>query len=122
VRGALVFFTAFAFLFQSLIIQTHIHGALGDRAGLSGLLAKISASDEQAAPSKASGNQKLPKDDEGRCPVCQAAQSAGAFLAPAAIVVLLPWQNISLVPLLLANETHTNAASHDWRGRAPPSA
>jgi hypothetical protein len=121
VRGALVFFTAFAFLFQSLVIQTHIHGALRDHAGLGGLLAKISASDEQAAPSKASGKQ-LPKDDEGRCPVCQAAQSAGAFLAPAAIVVLLPWQNISLVPLLIANETRTNATSHDWRGRAPPSA
>jgi hypothetical protein len=117
-----VFFTAFAFLFQSLIVQTHIHGALGDSAGLGGLLAKISASDEQAAPSKDSGKQRLPKDDEGRCPICQAAQSAGTFLAAAAIVVLQPWQNISLVPLLFANETPANAASHDWRGRAPPSA
>jgi hypothetical protein len=117
-----VFLTALAFLFQTLIVQTHIHGATGNSAGLGGLLAKISASDEQAAPSKASGKQRPPKDDEGRCPVCQAAQSAGTFVAPAAIVVLQPWQNISLVPLLLANETHTNAASHDWRGRGPPNA
>jgi hypothetical protein len=89
---------------------------------LAGLLASLSTGDEQPAPLKESGKQQAPKNDESHCPFCQAAASAGSFVAPATIVLLLPWQNVSLVPLFLASKTHVDAASHDWRGRAPPRA
>jgi hypothetical protein len=120
-RSIAVFLTAFAFLLQSVIVQSHIHGAALSNAGLGGLIAKISASDEDAPLSKAPGKQ-APKNDESRCPFCQAAQSAGSFVAPAAIALVLPWQNVSLVPLFFTSGTRVDAASHDWRGRAPPHA
>jgi hypothetical protein len=115
--NALALILALTLFLQGMVTQTHIHGATFSH-GLSALLAKISVGVE--APS--GGKHKAPNDDEARCPLCQAAQHAGSFVAPAAIVLLLPWQNISLVPLVLENKTHINPASHDWRGRAPPSA
>ena len=121
-RNALAFFTAFAFLLQSLIVQTHIHGAALAGEGLSGLLAKLSTIDEPAPLAKAPAKQQAPKNDETSCPFCQAAQSAGSFVGPAAIVLLLPWQNVSLVPLFVAHKAHVSATSHDWHGRAPPHA
>ena len=121
-RTLLAFFTAFAFLLQSLIVQTHIHGASLTGPGLSGLLAKLSTFDEPAPLAKAPAKQHAPKNDETSCPFCQAAQIAGSFVAPAAIVLLVPWQNVSLVPLFLASKAHVSTTSHDWHGRAPPHA
>jgi hypothetical protein len=118
----LAFFTAFAFLLQSLIVQTHIHGVSLNTAGLGGLFAKLSADGDGTPLSKAPGGHQTPKNDEGQCPFCQAAQTAGSFVAPAAIVLVLPWQNVSLVPLFLTHKSHVDATSHDWRGRAPPNA
>ena len=120
-RNALAFFTAFAFLLQSLIIQTHVHGASSTGAGFSGLLAKLSTIDEPAL-AKVPAKQQAPKNDETSCPFCQAAQSAGSFVAPAAFALSLPWQNVSLVPIFVAAKAHISATSHAWQGRAPPHA
>ena len=114
-----VFFTAFAFLFQSLVLQTHVHGASGADRGLSGLVSKLSGADELTPPSKSPGKPQAPSGDS-RCPICQAAQSAGSFIAPGAIFLVLPWQNVSLVPVFLASKSPVSAVSHDWQGRAPP--
>jgi hypothetical protein len=121
-RSALALATAIAFFLQGLIIQTHIHGAASPISGFSTLLAKIAAASENDAFTKIPAKNTPAKDDSTRCPFCQAAQSAGSFVSPTAVVLLLPWQNVAVVPLLLAHKFHANAASHSWRGRAPPSA
>lgn len=121
-RDAFVFLTIFAFFLQGLVTQTHIHGATLDGGGFSTLLGKVAAADEQGSAAKAPSKNAPTKDDAARCPFCQASQSTGSFLAPAALVLLLPWQNVSLVPLIVADTHAISTASHSWRGRAPPTA
>jgi hypothetical protein len=119
-QRALVLSVAVAFLLQSLVTQTHIHGAaVPEDLGFGSLLAKIGAADELGEVAK-SPKQAPAHDDSSRCPLCQAAQSAGAFVAPAALVLVLPWQNISFVPLFLSAGSYFDTPSHSWRGRAPP--
>jgi hypothetical protein len=120
-RRALVVVTALAFLLQGLVTQTHIHGTTAN-FGFTAFLAKITAAYETEDFSKAPSKNSPVKDDAARCPFCQAAQSAGSFVTPVAVVLLLPWQNVPVVPLWVADNTRIPAASHDWRGRAPPSA
>jgi len=122
-RPAVTVLVAFTFLLQSLVIQTHIHGAVVSRdAGISGVLAKISAAFEGEDAAKAPAKQSPSTDDTLRCPICQAAQAAGAFLAPAALVLVVPWQNVSLVQIIVGERNHVRPPSHSWHGRAPPAA
>jgi hypothetical protein len=121
-QRALVLSVAVAFLLQSLVTQTHIHGAaIPEDLGFGSLLAKIAAADEVGDVAK-SPKQTPAHDDSARCPLCQAAQSAGAFVAPGALVLILPWQNVSFVPLFVGAGAYFDTPSHSWRGRAPPKA
>jgi hypothetical protein len=120
-RRALAFFTLFAFLLQGIITQTHIHGAtFSSGSGVGAWLAEAASADEAALAAKAP-TKKLPAgDDSSRCPICQTAQLAGAFVAAAAVVVLLPSQSVSLIPVRADERRDFETASHSWRGRAPP--
>src|SRR5579872_1468443 len=123
-RPAFAVFVAFTFFLQSLVIQTHIHGAvMSADAGVVGFLAKMTAALEQQDAAKQAPSKQSPSTDDAlRCPICQAAQAAGAFLTPAAIALVIPWQNVSFVPLVLDERAYITTASHSWRGRAPPTA
>src|SRR5258708_14499780 len=85
-RQALAFFTLFAFLLQGLITQTHIHGAtFSSDSGVGAWLAEAASPDELALAAKPP-TKKLPAaDDSSRCPICQTAQLAAAFVAPASL-------------------------------------
>jgi len=120
-RNALAFFTLFAFLLQGLITQTHIHGAtFSNVSGVSAWLARVGSADELSLAAKSPAKRLPAGDDSSRCPICQTAQLAGAFVASAAIVILLPSQSVSLIPLSIGRSRYFSTASHAWRGRAPP--
>ena len=110
---------ALAFLLQSLVLQTHIHGSTPLAGGVATLLAKAAAADELASW-RTHGKRPPMNDNSSHCPLCQAVQHAGSFVTPAAITLYLPWQNVSLVPRAVALNAKFTAASHSWRGRAPP--
>jgi hypothetical protein len=121
-RPAFSVLVAFTFFLQSLVIQTHIHGAAIAQSGFAGFVAKVSAAIEGQDTSKTPAKQSPSSDDALRCPICQAAHAAGAFLTPSAIALVIPWQNVSFVPLILDERAHITTASHSWHGRAPPTA
>jgi hypothetical protein len=104
-----IFATVLAFLLQSFIAQTHIHGA----SLTLGRTVEIATAQPPAREKKPADNGAID------CPFCQAVVHAGAFLAPAPQVLLPPtWviiaaQFITLRPVAVA-------ATHSWRSRAPP--
>ena len=109
-RALLVAFTIFAFVLQGLATQTHIHPR-----GDSGVSWTFGIADKQAG--KTDGPVQ---DGLTHCAFCDAVAHAGGFVASAPILVLLPSQTFSIIPLELAVPAFVDAASHFWRGRAPP--
>ena len=104
-RLAVTVATLFAFLFQALAIQTHIHGAPGTGLTLSRTL----------------GHDKAPTgDDANACQMCQALLHAGTYLTPVATlphvlsVTILTTLVEAPAPLL------AQFTAHGWNSRAPP--
>ena len=107
-RRFVVFIAAFAFVLQSYIVQTHVHGVgFGAAAGISA----------QRAPEP----DKTPADHGSTdCPLCQAVIHAGAFVAPSAPVLYLPFTWINAAAMIFTSFATAAATAHDWRSRAPP--
>jgi hypothetical protein len=111
-RRFVVFIAAFAFVLQSYIAQTHIHGMLAGFGGASGVTT-------QHAP----GPEKAPFDHGSTdCPLCQAVIHAGAFVAPTAPVLHLPFMWTSAAAVAFTAFVVSAASAHDWQSRAPPRA
>jgi hypothetical protein len=109
-RRFVVFVAVLAFALQSYITQTHIHDA---SQGLGGIV-KI------ATPqSPAQGKTPL-HDGQSDCPFCQAVIHAGAFVASATPLLLLPSTLVETIALVFTARATSNAAAHDWQSRAPP--
>jgi len=103
-RRFVVFVAALAFALQSYIAQTHIHD------GVPGF-----------APRLATGQGKLPADrGQADCPLCQAVIHVGVFVAPASLVLILPFAWVKTDLLVFTARAASAAAAHDWRSRAPP--
>jgi hypothetical protein len=98
-----------AFLLQSFIAQTHVHRASLDF----GTIAKTAAI---PPPS----HTKTPSDNSAAdCPFCQAVAHAGALLAPAPLLLLLP-VGVRHETLFITPRAIAAASAHSWRSRAPP--
>jgi len=123
-RRAIVFLVAAAFFFQSYVTQTHVHPAFtGSVSGASASLdaaavGKLAAQSKQRPP----GDRIPANDDPAKCPLCQAVGHAGQFFSPSAVAILLPTQTASVIELSTSSLIATERASHNWQGRAPPSA
>lgn len=116
-RVALVVFTLFALLLQGLATQTHLHPV--DAGGQSWTFGIA----DRAPPSAAQKAHGTPaQDDLTHCAFCDAIAHSGAFVAAAPALLVLPSQTYSIVPLELTLPAFVDAASHFWRGRAPPKA
>ena len=104
-----VFATVLAFLLQSFIAQTHVHGGFISPAGITRFAAH---------PPPAHG--KIPSDNSAAdCPFCQAVAHGGAFLASAPPLLFLPvW--IRYEAQFVTTRAIAVAATHFWQSRAPP--
>ena len=116
-RRSIAYVTLFAFLLQGFITQTHFHGIKAE-SGLAGALSALA--DATEFDKNASGHDLPPKDDGRHCPFCQAAQSAGSFVAPSPIAIAFPIQIFVSVVELTKLDAQLRLASHFWHGRAPP--
>ncbi len=107
-RLAAVLFALLTFAVQSYVTQTHIHFDMTPASG-----AAI------AKPVAPPGKQPF-HETPANCPICQEIAMAGHYVTPAAAVLALPSQSISIVPVVIAIRFIVEAVSHDWHGRAPP--
>jgi hypothetical protein len=108
-RRFVVFIAVLAFALQSYITQTHIHDEQQSFAGI----VKITTSQSPA-------HGKTPLDKPADCAFCQAVIHAGAFVASATPLLLLPFVWVETVALVFTARAACDAAAHDWQSRAPP--
>jgi hypothetical protein len=116
-QALLIAFTVFSFVLQSLATQTHIHPS-----GSGGISWTFGIADRTSpvVPQAGKSNNNPAQDDLTHCAFCDAIAHAGAFVASAPALLVLPSQTFSVIPLELAVPAYVDAASHFWRGRAPP--
>jgi hypothetical protein len=128
-QRALLALILFAFGSGTYLTQTHIHFT----PELQAALAEVKhPNDKEAKPNLAGTfhhggipdkpRQDPSNDDPANCPLCQEYLYAGNFVAPAAIDVLPPTLAVSAIAPDTTAIPHTWAISHNWQGRAPPSA
>ena len=107
-------FTAVAFLAQTYLTQTHLHFANASRDLASPVVSKA-----QTAPGVP--NDRYPaNEDPANCPICQKLVHASHFVAPAAVVVLLPATALLGIEGANSAQLFISAVTHIWHGRAPP--
>ena len=119
-RLGLTFLMLVAFALQTTVTQTHVH--IGTVAVTAGFLEDLKISDAGQPITKGTQpRDHFPtNDDPANCPICQEILHAGQFVTPQAVVLLLPTESVSFVPISLAIAVFSEAVSHSWQGRAPP--
>ena len=107
------------FALQSYMVDTHVHDLDGDGDGIIQLLAPSSGVDlTRTTPSAPSKN--TPADgSQDKCPLCQLLYG-GQYLTPKLVSLLLITDVVAIVSTETQLRPSFNAASHSWRGRAPP--
>ena len=118
-RHIVVLFTFVAIAIQSFVVQTHIH-----RAGEQSIISFLSF--DQATKAAPTGKRPVDKfpdsDDPSNCPICQEFHASGAFVAPTAAVLALPFYiHLSLI-VFREPTVAIRVLSHSWQDRAPPEA
>ena len=109
-RLAITLVALLAFVLQTLVLQTHIHGVpLTGTAGVT------------LAVEKGQQPDKLPPaGDPANCPICQEMLHAGVFVAPGAatlqIATLASVIDFVFVEIFATTQTY----AHGWKSRAPP--
>jgi hypothetical protein len=108
---------------QSFVVQTHIHVQQpGVHTQALGLVTLAAASVSDSASSQAG----VPTDnypinrDPANCPLCKELTHSGQYVSSASVLTTLPFP--VTVNLIVFREIAPTlfAASHTWRGRAPP--
>ncbi|HEX4160067.1 MAG TPA: hypothetical protein VHY79_16510 [Rhizomicrobium sp.] len=105
-RRLVLAFTLLAFAQAGYATQTHIHA-----------LAELPGHTTLAQPGH--GKSPIP-DDPAHCPLCQEYLLSGAYLIPPPVVLPPPAEAVFEAHRLLPALPFVAAASHSWRGRAPP--
>jgi hypothetical protein len=116
-QRSLLALTLVAFALQSYITQTHIHFERNFAAG------SLTQDGSKALSGDAvrDKHDKYPaNEDPANCPICQEILYAGHYVAPTAIAVLPPSLAVSTIAIVAGELPSISAASHNWRGRAPP--
>jgi hypothetical protein len=112
-RTIFVWMLFLAFLGQSYVAQTHIHGAAARSLSI--------AQTHEIAGVLRHGNSRTPlKDKEASCSFCQAVLHAGAFVSPLSPTVLPPLQTVTVTELFPHAIPIGQFAAHSWHQRAPP--
>ena len=110
---------------QSFVVQTHIHVPQASvKVQPISFITLIAAT--AAVPDAASGQTSLPADqypinrDPANCPLCKELTHSGQYVSSAAVLATIPFP-VSVNFIVFREIAPTRfAASHTWRGRAPP--
>lgn len=100
-----------AFLWQSYIVQSHIHPHRG--AGSASVWSKI------PTPLGIADGSQTPTQP-AKCPICQEVSASGVYLLPPAVTLNALQAAEVLGPIVAALVSITPSRSHAWHSRAPP--
>lgn len=104
------------FALQSYLVDTHIHDLDGDEDAIVQILTPPALS--HAAP--AIPSKQTPADgSQDKCPLCQLLYG-GQYLTPKLVSLLIITMAVAAISIETEVRPSYNAASHSWRGRAPP--
>ena len=118
-------FGLLAVALQSFVVQTHIH--VQQPAFRTQVVSLITLAAASVADSEfASGQTGTPVDnypvnrDPANCPLCKELTHSGQYVSSASVLAALPFA--VTVNFIVFREIAPSlfAASHNWRGRAPP--
>lgn len=118
-------FGLLAVALQSFVVQTHIH--VQQPAFRTQAISLITlAASSMAGVELALGQDGLPADnypvnrDPANCPLCKELTHSGQYVSSASVLATLPFS--VTVNFIVFREIAPSlfAASHTWRGRAPP--
>jgi hypothetical protein len=119
------FFGLLAVALQSFVVQTHIHVQQpvlhAQTLKLVTLVAGSVAGSDHAATQVKSPVDKYPLNrDPANCPLCKELTHSGVYVSSASVLATLPFP--ATVNFIVFREIAPSrfAASHTWRGRAPP--
>jgi hypothetical protein len=119
------FFGLLAVALQSFVVQTHIHvqqpTAQTQAVKLVTLAAASVANTEHGATQAKAPVDKYPLNrDPANCPLCKELTHSGVYVSNASVLATLPFP--ATVNFIVFREIAPSrfAASHTWRGRAPP--
>ena len=119
------FFGLLAVALQSFVVQTHIHvqqpAVRAHTVGLITLAAAAVADSELASAQAGAPVDKYPINrDPANCPLCKELTHSGQYVSSASVLATLPFP--ATVNFIVFREIAPSrfAASHTWRGRAPP--
>jgi hypothetical protein len=112
---------------QSFVVQTHIHVPQGAAriqpvSFITVLAASAGIGDVSTAQTGAPADQYPVNRDPANCPLCKELTHSGQYISSASVLAALPFA-VS-VNFIVFREIAPSlfAASHNWRGRAPPPA
>jgi hypothetical protein len=110
---------------QSFVVQTHIHvPQMSARAQPAGFLTLIATSagtaDLSTTKTSAPADQYPINRDPANCPLCKLLTHSGQYVSSVSVLATLPFP--VTVNFIVFREIAPSrfAASHNWRGRAPP--
>jgi hypothetical protein len=113
-----------ALAIQVLVVQTHIH--IPEATGRLQTVSLVSVAAHTAALADAGtggSRDKYPiNEDPSNCPLCQELAHSGQFVHSVVVFVSLPVTVTISFIVLVERTSFRPAASHIWRGRAPPQA
>ena len=110
---------------QSFVVQAHIHRAAGIAATS---LATVANGATSLPAALALGKTQTPRDkypvneDPSNCPLCQEFAHSGQFVHSASVLATLPFPVTVSFVVFREIAPALFASSHNWRGRAPPTA
>ena len=102
----------FTFLWQSFVVETHLHAhlaAVSVTTASHNIQKQADVGNNPAAP-------KLPVN----CPLCQELAQSGAYLVPAAVLFASPPIIEVTAPMVSVLHSAPDGRSHAWQSRAPP--
>lgn len=118
-------FGLLAVALQSFVVQTHIHVQQpAYRTQAVSLITLAAAS--IAGADLASGQAGIPVDnypvnrDPANCPLCKELTHSGQYVSSASVLATLPFPVTVNFVVFREIAPSLFAASHTWRGRAPP--
>ena len=118
-------FGLLAVALQTFVVQTHIHvQPPAYRTQAVSLITLAAAS--IAGADFASGQAGIPADnypvnrDPANCPLCKELTHSGQYVSSASVLATLPFPVTVNVFVFREIARSLFAASHTWRGRAPP--
>jgi hypothetical protein len=119
------FFGFLALTLQSFVVQTHVHIPHASAPAkpisfITLIAASAGLSDVSWGHTDGQGGQYPANRDSTACPWCKEVARSGQYVASTSVLTTLPFPVTLNVIVFREIAPSLFAASHTWRGRAPP--